>query len=171
MATGCYDIPALDYQVIGVYTNTAPNGAYRGAGRPEAAYYIERVADLVADATGLDPVDVRRVNFIRPEQFPFNTLAGPQYDTGEYDKSLDKAIEVAGYAELRKEQAEQTGEIHRYRACDLRRDLRFRSVGKLDGSGRTEWRRHDFHRNFSAWPRSGDDLRPARFRLHRGEFR
>jgi carbon-monoxide dehydrogenase large subunit len=106
MATGCYDIPALDYQVIGVYTNTAPNGAYRGAGRPEAAYYIERVADLVADATGLDPVDVRRVNFIRPEQFPFNTLAGPQYDTGEYDKSLDKAIEVAGYAELRKEQAE-----------------------------------------------------------------
>lgn len=106
MATGCYDIPALDYNVIGVYTNTASNGAYRGAGRPEAAYYIERVADLIADETGIDPVEVRRVNFIRPEQFPFNTLAGPQYDTGDYDKSLDKAIEIAGYAELRKEQAE-----------------------------------------------------------------
>jgi carbon-monoxide dehydrogenase large subunit len=106
MATGCYDIPAIDYQVIGVYTNTAPNGAYRGAGRPEAAYYIERVADLVADAAGLDPVDVRRVNFIRPEQFPFDTLSGTQYDTGEYDKTLDKALEVSNYAELRKEQAE-----------------------------------------------------------------
>ncbi|MEJ7837764.1 MAG: xanthine dehydrogenase family protein molybdopterin-binding subunit [Thermomicrobiales bacterium] len=117
MATGCYDIPALDYNVIGVYTNTASNGAYRGAGRPEAAYYIERVADLIADETGIDPVEVRRVNFIRPEQFPFNTLAGPQYDTGEYDKSLDKAIEIAGYAELRKEQA------------DLRKQGRYIGIG------------------------------------------
>jgi carbon-monoxide dehydrogenase large subunit len=106
MSTGCYDIPALDYRIIGVYTNTGNNGAYRGAGRPEAAYYIERVVDLIADEAGLDPVEVRRVNFIRPEQFPFNTLAGPQYDTGDYDKSLDKALEVSNYADLRKEQAE-----------------------------------------------------------------
>ena len=106
MSTGCYDIPALDYNVIGVYTNTSPNGAYRGAGRPEAAYYIERIADLVADATGLDPVAVRRINFIRPEQFPFDTLAGPQYDTGDYDKSLDKVLELTDYAALRAEQAE-----------------------------------------------------------------
>ncbi len=106
MSTGCYDIPALDYVCTTVYTNTGANHAYRGAGRPEAAYYIERIADLVADVTGLDPVDVRRVNFIRPEQFPFDTLAGPQYDSGDYDKPLDKAIEVADYAALRKDQAE-----------------------------------------------------------------
>lgn len=106
MATGCYDIPALDYEVVGIYTNTGGNGAYRGAGRPEAAYYVERVIDLVADEAGLDPVDVRRRNFIQPEQFPFHTLTGKRYDTGEYEKALDKALEIAGYAELRKEQAD-----------------------------------------------------------------
>jgi carbon-monoxide dehydrogenase large subunit len=106
MATGCYDIPAIQYDVIGVYTNTGANGAYRGAGRPEAAYYIERIADLVADAAGLDPVEVRRVNFIQPDQFPFDTLAGPQYDSGDYDKALNKALEIVDYEALRKEQAE-----------------------------------------------------------------
>ncbi len=106
MSTGCYDIPALDYQIVSVYTNTGANGAYRGAGRPEAAYYIERVADLVADATGLDPVAVRRVNFIRPEQFPFDTVTGQQYDSGDYDKSLDKVLELTDYNALRAEQAE-----------------------------------------------------------------
>ncbi len=106
MATGCYDIPALDYVVEGVYTNTGGNGAYRGAGRPEAAYYIERVADLIADAAGLDPVEVRRRNFIQPEQFPFRTLTGLRYDSGEYEKPLDKALELADYAGLRRQQAE-----------------------------------------------------------------
>jgi carbon-monoxide dehydrogenase large subunit len=106
MATGCYDIPALDYVVEGVYTNTGGNGAYRGAGRPEAAYYIERVADLVADAAGLDPVDVRRRNFIQPDQFPFRTLTNQRYDSGEYEKPLDKALEITGYADLRRQQAE-----------------------------------------------------------------
>jgi len=106
MATGCYDIPALDYQVLGVYTNTGGNGAYRGAGRPEAAYYIERVADLIADEAGLDPVDVRRRNFIRPEQFPFRTLTGLRYDSGEYEKPLNKALEIGDYEALRKQQAE-----------------------------------------------------------------
>lgn len=106
MATGCYDIPALDYEVIGVYTNTGGNGAYRGAGRPEAAYYIERVIDLVADAAGVDPVEIRRRNFIQPEQFPFRTLTGLRYDSGEYEKPLDKAIEIGDYQALRKQQAE-----------------------------------------------------------------
>ena len=106
MATGCYDIPALDYQVAGVYTNTGGNGAYRGAGRPEAAYYIERVIDLVADEAGLDPVDVRRRNFIQPEQFPFRTLTNLRYDSGEYEKPLNKALGLADYEGLRKQQAE-----------------------------------------------------------------
>jgi CO/xanthine dehydrogenase Mo-binding subunit len=106
MSTGCYDIPALDYVCTTVYTNTGANHAYRGAGRPEAAYYIERVVDLIADESGLDPVDVRRRNFIQPDQFPFDTLAGPQYDSGDYDKALDKALEVVDYPALLKEQAE-----------------------------------------------------------------
>ena len=106
MATGCYDIPAIDYRVLGVYTNTGANGAYRGAGRPEAAYYIERIADLVADAAKIDPTEVRRVNFIQPDQFPFDTLTGQQYDSGEYEKTLDTAKEIAGYDDLRREQAE-----------------------------------------------------------------
>ena len=106
MSTGPYDIPNLDYEVLGVYTNTMANGAYRGAGRPEAAYYLERVMDLLADEGGLDPVEVRRINFLQPEQFPYTTLTGEHYDTGEYEKPLDKALEVADYAGLRKEQAE-----------------------------------------------------------------
>ena len=106
MATGCYDIPGIDYEVLGVYTNTGGNGAYRGAGRPEAAYYIERVIDLVADEAGLDPVEVRRRNFIQPEQFPFRTLTSQRYDSGEYEKPLDKALEIGDYEALRKQQAE-----------------------------------------------------------------
>jgi aerobic carbon-monoxide dehydrogenase large subunit len=106
MATGPYDIPNLDYEVLGAYTNTMANGAYRGAGRPEAAYYLERVVDLIADEGGLDPVEVRRINFIKPDQFPFTTLTGEHYDTGEHEKALNKALEVADYAGLRREQAE-----------------------------------------------------------------
>lgn len=105
MSPGCYDIPALDFVVQSVYTNTGANGAYRGAGRPEAAYYIERVADLVADAAGLDPAEVRRVNFIPSDRFPFDTLTGQQYDSGDYEKPLDKALEIVGYEHLRREQA------------------------------------------------------------------
>jgi carbon-monoxide dehydrogenase large subunit len=105
MSTGPYDIPNLDYVVEGVYTNTMANGAYRGAGRPEAAYYLERLVDLIADKGGLDPVEVRRVNFIAPDKFPFTTLSGEHYDTGDYEKPLNKALEAIGYKELRTEQA------------------------------------------------------------------
>ena len=64
MSTGPYEIPNLDYVVEGVYTNTGANGAYRGAGRPEATFYLERLMDLIADEGGLDPAEVRRVNFV-----------------------------------------------------------------------------------------------------------
>ncbi|MEZ4532229.1 MAG: xanthine dehydrogenase family protein molybdopterin-binding subunit [Thermomicrobiales bacterium] len=106
MSTGPYNIPNLDYVVEGVFTNTMANGAYRGAGRPEAAFYLERVMDLLADAAGLEPEVLRRVNFLQPDQFPYTTLSGERYDTGEYEKPLDKAIESSDYAALRKEQAE-----------------------------------------------------------------
>lgn len=110
MSTGPYSIPNLDYRVTGVYTNTMANGAYRGAGRPEAAFYLERVMDLLADEGGIDPTEVRRANFLQPDQFPYTTLSGEHYDTGEYEKPLDKAIEIADYAGLRKWQAEMLEE-------------------------------------------------------------
>src|SRR5690606_16916515 len=96
---------ALDLHVVGVCTNTMDVGAYRGAGRPEAAYYIERGMDLVADAAGLDPAEVRRVNFIPPDKFPYKTAQGEVYDTGDYAKALDKALKLSGYQQLRQEQA------------------------------------------------------------------
>ncbi len=105
MSTGPYEIPNLDYVVEGVYTNTGANGAYRGAGRPEATFYLERLMDLIADEGGLDPVTVRRKNFITPEKFPYTTLSGEHYDTGEYEKPLDRALELVGYEQLRQEQA------------------------------------------------------------------
>ncbi|MDI3339036.1 MAG: molybdopterin-dependent oxidoreductase [Sphaerobacter sp.] len=105
VVVGCYDIPAVDIHIAGVCTNTMDVGAYRGAGRPEAAYYIERAMDLLAREAGLDPTEVRRVNFIPPDKFPYTTAVGERYDTGEYAKALDKALEIAGYAQLRQEQA------------------------------------------------------------------
>jgi carbon-monoxide dehydrogenase large subunit len=106
MLVGCYDIPAVEIHAYGVYTNTMAVGAYRGAGRPEAAYYIERLMDIIADEIGMDPAEIRRKNFIRPEQFPYTTASGERYDTGDYEKALNKALEVADYAGLRRQQAE-----------------------------------------------------------------
>ena len=105
MSCGCYEVPALDFKSYGVYTNTMAVGAYRGAGRPEAAYYIERAIDLLADATGVDPAEVRRRNFIAPFDHGHTTAAGEHYDTGDYEKPLNKALGLVDYAGLRKEQA------------------------------------------------------------------
>jgi carbon-monoxide dehydrogenase large subunit len=106
MLAGCYKIPNIHCHVTGVYTNTAMVDAYRGAGRPEAAFVIERVCDLVANATGLDPADVRRRNFIQPGDFPYNTGIGMlPYDSGNYEPALDKALDLVGYQELRADQA------------------------------------------------------------------
>jgi aerobic carbon-monoxide dehydrogenase large subunit len=99
----CYDIGAFDVQIAGVLTNATPVGPYRGAGRPEAAYFTERLVDLVAAETGLDPAEVRRRNLIAPDMFPFRTATGVTYDSGDYRAALDKALE--SYRELRREQA------------------------------------------------------------------
>ncbi len=106
MIQGPYDIPALRCELLAVYTNTCPTGAYRGAGRPEATYYLERAMDLVAGATGVDPADVRRRNFIAPDRFPFTAASGATYDSGEYVKPLDEVLRLADYPRLRREQAE-----------------------------------------------------------------
>lgn len=104
MAVGVYHIPNIDLEATCVYTNTTPVAAYRGAGRPEAAYYIERLMDVIAFDLGLDPAEVRRKNFIPPDAFPYKTPTGLTYDSGEYNRALTKALEVAGYERLREEQ-------------------------------------------------------------------
>src|ERR687894_714301 len=105
MSSGCYDIPALEFRSRSVYTNKMALGAYRGAGRPEAAYYVERAMDLLADEAGFDPVEVRRRNFIAPFENGYTTASGEKYDTGDYAKALEYAIQVSGYEALRAEQA------------------------------------------------------------------
>jgi len=108
MLSGVYKIPNIYCHVTGVYTNTGMVDAYRGAGRPEATYAVERSIDLVADALGLDPVAVRRTNFIPPEAFPYDPiiLRGLKYDSGEYDKAMTRALEMFDYPAFRKEQEE-----------------------------------------------------------------
>ena len=107
IATGVYKIPAAYCHVTGVYTNTAMVDAYRGAGRPEASYLIERMVDRFAAEIGMDPAALRRKNFIQPEDFPYDNGMGLlPYDSGNYEPALDKALAMAGYADFRKRQAE-----------------------------------------------------------------
>ncbi len=102
--SGCYTVGAIDYTVLGVLTNTTPVDAYRGAGRPEATYLIERVLDLVAQKTGLDVVEVRRRNFVARDKFPYTNVAGLIYDSGNYQTALDSALKMIDYPAFRKEQ-------------------------------------------------------------------
>jgi carbon-monoxide dehydrogenase large subunit len=105
MSVGVYDIPRVRFKTVGVLTNNTTVGAYRGAGRPEAAQLIERVLDVAAAQIGMDPAEIRRANFIPPGRFPLTTPTGADYDSGEYEKALDAALLAAGYADLRAEQA------------------------------------------------------------------
>lgn len=106
LLTGCYAIPAIDVTGYGVFTNTVPTGPYRGAGRPEGIYFIERLIDMVASALDLDPAEVRRRNFLPSEAFPFTTIAGLTYDSGNYHLLLDRALDLAEYEHLREVQKE-----------------------------------------------------------------
>jgi carbon-monoxide dehydrogenase large subunit len=115
MMTGCYKISNVTAEIVGVFTNTTPTAAYRGAGRPEATYYIERAMDILADELQVDPADLRRHNFIKPNDFPFQVPAGIVYDSGDYDKTLDRALEIAGYQALREQQARERSEGARVR--------------------------------------------------------
>jgi carbon-monoxide dehydrogenase large subunit len=103
---GPYKLAAWDGRGVGVYTNRTPTDAYRGAGRPEATYLIERVMDLVAQETGMDPVEVRRKNFIAPAEQPFTSLMGLTYDSGDYRITLDRALELVDYPQFRRDQTE-----------------------------------------------------------------
>jgi carbon-monoxide dehydrogenase large subunit len=104
MAQGVYRIPALSYDAAVAVTNTTPMGAFRGAGRPEAAALLERIIDIAAAELGIDPVEIRRRNFLHPDEFPYTTLTGTNYDSGDYDVALTQAVRLAGYDSLRAEQ-------------------------------------------------------------------
>ena len=104
MLSGAYKIPAIQMNITGCFTNKMATDAYRGAGRPEATYVVERALDLVAAELGVDPAEVRRKNFPAPDEFPFHTATGLDYDSGDYATALDKAQEIAGYLKLREEQ-------------------------------------------------------------------
>jgi carbon-monoxide dehydrogenase large subunit len=117
MITGCYDVPAARVEVRCAFTHTMGTAAYRGAGRPEAAYFIERMLDRLATRVGLDPAEVRRRNFVPPAQFPYETAVGTSYDSGQYAHALGTLLDRAGYAARRAEQE------------------RARSAGRLVGIG------------------------------------
>ncbi len=110
MVSGCYDIPAIYTSCDTVLTNKTPTDAYRGAGRPEAAHLIERAMDLVAKELGKDPAEVRKINFVRPDQFPHKMATGAVYDSGNYAGALEKALQNIGYENLRAEQAQKRAE-------------------------------------------------------------
>ncbi|OGQ50635.1 MAG: carbon monoxide dehydrogenase [Deltaproteobacteria bacterium RIFCSPLOWO2_02_FULL_57_26] len=104
MLSGAYKIPALAIEVTGVFTNKVATDAYRGAGRPEATYVIERIIDRVAQELAIDPVKIRQKNFPRPKEFPFKTATGLIYDSGNYQGALNKALRLSGYQGWRGEQ-------------------------------------------------------------------
>ncbi|HSM55865.1 MAG TPA: xanthine dehydrogenase family protein molybdopterin-binding subunit [Candidatus Sulfomarinibacteraceae bacterium] len=110
MLSGTYKIPNIFCHVYGVYTNTGMVDAYRGAGRPEATYVVERAVDLVARELDMDPAEVRRKNFIQPDDFPYepanNLLNGLAYDSGDYETAMNKALQMLDYEQFRREQEE-----------------------------------------------------------------
>ncbi len=116
MAPGCYNITNIQAECVGVFTNTMSTDAYRGAGRPEATFFIERAMDIVAQKLNLDPADVRRKNFIAGP-FPHTTATGLTYDSGDYENTMEKALKLADYAGLRKQQE------------DLRKQGRYLGIG------------------------------------------
>jgi len=103
MANATYDIPAIRCTLTEVFTNKTPTDAYRGAGRPEATYFVERAMDMLARELKMDPAELRRKNFIQPNQFPFATQTGAVYDSGDYEKALDRALQVAEWDRLKVE--------------------------------------------------------------------
>jgi carbon-monoxide dehydrogenase large subunit len=107
MAPGPYRIPRLRYDAAAVLTNTSPVGAFRGAGRPEAAALLERLLDLAADELGMEPEEIRRRNLLEADSFPVQTLTGATYDTGDYRHALDEALRIGDVEAVRREQAER----------------------------------------------------------------
>ncbi|MCJ2530957.1 MAG: xanthine dehydrogenase family protein molybdopterin-binding subunit [Candidatus Thermoplasmatota archaeon] len=105
MLSGAYPMQGVRVEVQGVFTNSTPTDAYRGAGRPEAAFAVERMVDILARRLEMDPAEIRRTNFIPPDAFPYEVVTGHTYDSGDYQGALQKALEVVDYPQIRKDQA------------------------------------------------------------------
>lgn len=110
LLSGQYDIPAIHVRTLGTFTTTCPVDAYRGAGRPEATFVVERLVDLAAAEIGMDPAEIRKRNFVDPDAFPYATQVALEYDSGNYIGAMVKALEHAGYDDLRAEQAKRRDE-------------------------------------------------------------
>ena len=127
-----YKMEAYDFTCTGVFTTTTPTDAYRGAGRPEATYAIERLMDDLAAELGVDPLELRKKNWIEHHEFPYDTISGMTYDSGNYEAATAKAVEMFDYDGLRAEQAQRRGlqgpGTAGHRHLDLHRDVRPRPV-------------------------------------------
>ena len=134
MSPGVYDIPACHVRVRGVYTNTVPVDAYRGAGRPEAAYVIERLVDVAAREVGIAPDELRRRNFIKPSAMPYRTATGKSYDSGDFAAHLRARAGARRLGRIQNPAGaiEEGGPAARHRAFDLYRGLRQQRAGDGD---------------------------------------
>ena len=172
MATGVYKIPTVEYASRSVFTNTTPIAAYRGAGRPEATAAIERAMDLFALRIGMDPAEVRRINFIKPSEFPYQTPSGAIYDCGEYAEALDRVLAAADYPALRAEQARRRADgdvVALGIGVSAYVEITGGDERRRERQGRDARRRlgHRLHRQFPARPGPGQHAgdaarRPAR---------
>lgn len=146
MAQGTYRFDGIQFDIAAAITNTTPVGAYRGAGRPEATALLERLIDQAGLEIGMDPLEIRRRNLLGDDVFPYTTLMGPTYDSGQYGLTLDRAAEAIGYDELRAEQAERRE----------RGDAKLLGIGVASyvevtsGSGGTEFGALDVHADGTA---------------------
>jgi aerobic carbon-monoxide dehydrogenase large subunit len=163
MLSGCYKIPAIQMNCTGVFTNKMATDAYRGAGRPEATYLVERIMNRIAQELEMDPIELRRKNFIQADEFPYATACGVTYDSGDYEKALDKAIEIADYKKLREEQAAARaagkvmgiGVSTYVEICDAGRGL-----GKRNGARRAHRQSHGDDGHLATRTRGRNFLRP-----------
>ena len=178
MATGVYDIPAAHVRLRGVYTNTVPVDAYRGAGRPEASYLIERLVDAAARELGIAPDTLRKRNFIKPKAMPYTTPVGKIYDSGDFAGTMARAQELADWDGFQQARGaiEARRPPARHRACHLCRGLRRQRPGNRDRAARQRRRRHraDRHAIDRAGPRHrlcADRRRQARSAAGQGARR
>ena len=150
MAQGPYVIPKLRYDALSVVTSTSPVGAFRGAGRPEAAALLERIIDVAADELDLAPEEIRRRNFVPADAFPWQTFSGRTYDSGDYDLPLTEALRLADVDGARAEQARRRG------AGDpLQLGIGIASYVEITGFGGSEMGHVEVHEDGSATVRSG----------------
>jgi len=130
---GVYTTPAISVDVTAVYTHTNPMRPYRGNGRPEAAYVLERIIDIAADELGIDPVDLRRRNLIPPSAMPYQSALSFLYDSGEFERNMDIALEMADYASFEARRAEGKGTELEADGSDPECDAA-RAAAKSDGA-------------------------------------